>query len=160
MTGDTRSRPRPDDARRITRSKLSGSGDDGGGGAPGMETDSGKRVIKSTKSIHTQQADGTWSTVVVPCQVHNDAIGAAADRATGSAAANAEGSIFARMQDELRQEVLDFAQGEAVRDLGRVRIASKAVYEAMMGSDLDLAQSCGGSTMASRRKTVTAIVIA
>ena len=30
VTGDTRSRPRPDDARRITRSRLSGSGDDGG----------------------------------------------------------------------------------------------------------------------------------
>ena len=42
------------------------------------------------------------------------------------------------MQDELRREVLDFSRGEATKDLGRVRIASKAVHQAMMGFDLDL----------------------
>ena len=42
------------------------------------------------------------------------------------------------MQDELRQEVFGFCREEATRDLGRVRIASKALHDCMMGRDLDL----------------------
>ena len=42
------------------------------------------------------------------------------------------------MQDELRREVLDYSRRFSVNDLGRVRIASKALHEAMMGYDLDL----------------------
>ena len=42
------------------------------------------------------------------------------------------------MQDELRQEVFEFSREQATRDLGRVRIACKALHEAMMGWALDL----------------------
>ena len=114
-----------------------GGGADAGadGSGPGTE-EAATGVINSTKSIHTQQPDGTWSTVVVPCKRRAAVVGAA-DRAMPGYH-NAEVNILARMQDELRQEVLDFSQGRAARDLGRVRIASKAMHEAMMGSDLDL----------------------
>ena len=123
---------RSSDSRSDNSRTADGGADEIDGGAPGTEADA--REIKSTKSIHTQQPDGTWSTVVVSCAAR--AVVVAADRATGYH--GAEVNILARMQDEVRQEVLDFAQGQAARDLGRVRIASKAVHEAMMGSDLDL----------------------
>ena len=39
---------------------------------------------------------------------------------------------------ELRRQVFDYSRGKVTRDLGRIRIASKAVHESMMGMELDL----------------------
>ena len=90
----------------------------------------GTTTLSSTNIIHTQQPDRTWSTAVVPCEPRAVAV--------VDACASANADILARMQDELRQEVLAFSSGQATRDLGRVRIASKAMHEAMMGMNLSL----------------------
>ena len=84
------------------------------------------------------QPDGTWSTAVVPCEPRVISSVIAVSGAAGPSSLPSETDILARLQDELRQQVLDFSQKQGVRDLGRVRIASKAVHEAMMGTDLDL----------------------
>ena len=97
-----------------------------------VSTDGRDSPVSWTKKIHTQQADGSWSIAVVPCESRPALVDAAL------AVAESDVNILARMQDELRREVLDFSQTKATRDLGRVRIASKAVHEAMMGCDLDL----------------------
>ena len=88
-------------------------------------------TVVSTKTIYTQRPDGTWSSAVVLCEPRAVVV----DAATVSAVVV---NILARMQDELQREVMDFLRKEAARDLGRVRIASKTVHEAMMGTDLDL----------------------
>ena len=74
-------------------------------------------ALSSTKTIHTQQPDGTWSSVVVPCKPRFVAV-PVGDDATGQAVSMAAGkmNILARLQDELRQEVLSFCQGRATRD--------------------------------------------
>ena len=90
-------------------------------------------TLLSTKAIHTQQPDGSWSTAVVPCEPR------AVDAHVRGTAPLTEGSnILASLQDELRQEVLSYSCYEQVQDLGRVRMASKAVHEAMMGTELNL----------------------
>ena len=95
-----------------------------------VSTDGRDSTLLCTKKIHTQQPDGSWSIAVVPCE-SRPALAA-------SAVAESDVDILTRMQDELRREVLDFSRAAAVMDLARVRIASKAVHEAMMGCDLDL----------------------
>ena len=97
-----------------------------------VSTDGRDSTFSWTKKIHTQQPDGSWSTAVVPCESRPALVDAAI------AVAESDVNILARMQDELRREVLDFSQKGATMDLGRVRIASKAVHEAMMECDLDL----------------------
>ena len=47
-------------------------------------------------------------------------------------------NILARMHNELRCQVFDYSRDKAARDLGRIRIASKALHEAMMGMELNL----------------------
>ena len=73
-------------------------------------TDGGESTFSWTKKIHTQQPDGSWNlgqhllSLPTPWLYPTS-------------------HILARMQEELRREVLDFSQKEATRDLGRVRIA-------------------------------------
>ena len=97
-----------------------------------VSTDGCGTTVSWTKKVHTQQPDGSWRTAVVPCESRPALVDAAI------AVTDSDVNILARMQDELRREVLDFARAAAVRDLGRVRIASKAVHEAMMGCNLNL----------------------
>ena len=97
-----------------------------------VSTDGRDSTFSWTKKIHTQQPDGSWSTTVVPCESRPALVDAAI------AVAESDVNILARMQDELGREVLDFSQKGGTRDLGRVRIASRALHETMMGCDLDL----------------------
>ena len=90
-------------------------------------------TVSWTKKIHTQQPDGSWSITVVPCE-SRPALVDAASASTMTDSDDSDVNILARMQDELRREVLDFSRRETARDLGRVRIASKTVHEAMMES--------------------------
>ena len=48
--------------------------------------------------------------------------------------------ILSQLPEEQLQQVLNYFCEWATRDLGRVRIASKAVHEAMMDSNLDLSK--------------------
>ena len=48
--------------------------------------------------------------------------------------------ILLRIPHDLWEDISGYCKGRATRDLGRVRIASKAVHGAMMGSDLDLSE--------------------
>ena len=104
---------------------------------PGAYNSGTPSTLLSTKTVHTQQSDGSWSTTVVPCEpcaAHVDHHVRADETGTEDSDLN----ILARMQDELRRQVLGYSRDEATRDLGRIRIASKAVHEAMMGAELDL----------------------
>ena len=96
-----------------------------------VRTDGCGTTVSWTKKVHTQQPDGSWRTAVVPCESRPALVDAAI------AVTDSDVDILARMQDELRREVLDFSREEA-RNLGRVRIACKALHEAMMGWALDL----------------------
>ena len=97
-----------------------------------VSTDGRDSTFSWTKKIHTQQPDGSWSIAVVPCESRPALVDAA------SAVAESDVDILTRMQDELRRQVLDFSQKGATRDLGCVRVASKATHEAMMGWALNL----------------------
>ena len=103
---------------------------------PGTYTGTPSTLL-STKTIHTQQPDGSWRTAVVPCAPR--AVGVYVREGTPMVTADSDLNILARMQDELRRQVFDYSRGKATRDLGRIRIASKAVHEAMMGTELSLA---------------------
>ena len=103
-----------------------------------VSTDGRDSTFSWTKKIHTQQADGSWSTAVVPCESRPALVDAA------SAVAESDVDILTRMQDELRRQVLDFSQKGATRDLGCVRVASKAAHEAMMGWALNLVYLADG----------------
>ena len=63
-----------------------------------------------TKKVHTQQPDGSWRTIVVPCGPRPVILGAA----SAGTVAESDVNILAGMQDELRREVLDFSRGDGV----------------------------------------------
>ena len=102
----------------------------------------GKATLLSTKTLHTQQPDGSWSTAIVPCEPQQGGVyvrGAALNvRGAAPVTEDADLNILTRMQDEVRRQVLDYFRGNTTRDLGRLRIASKAMHEAMMGTELNL----------------------
>ena len=78
------------------------------------------------KTTHTQQPDGTWVTIVVPCAPRETIITLPPLSAT---------LLHFVMESDLQELVLGFL---ALRDLVAVRIASMVVHEAMMDTALDL----------------------
>ena len=86
----------------------------------------GTTTLSYTKTTHTQQPDGTWVTIVVPCAPRETIITLPPLSAT---------LLHFVMESDLQELVLGFL---ALRDLVAVRIASMVVHEAMMDTALDL----------------------
>ena len=84
-------------------------------------------TLSSTKTIHTQQPDGTWATAVVPCSPREIVVTTLPSLSSTL--------LHSVMESDLQEMVLGCL---ALRDFVAVRIASMAVHEAMMDTALDL----------------------